>query len=317
MKNGELYKALFLNLINGFAHCQLIYRAGRAVDWTYVVINPAFEQQTGLVDVIGKRASELIPGIHERNPRLLEIYSQVAETRLPQRFEEYVEGLKMWFSVSVYSMQEGTFTAVFENITTIKRMEAELVYKNEVLTRAYDETVASWSSALELRDKDTAGHSKRLAKMTYRVMDSLNYYPRYAERIRYGVLLHDIGKVFIPNSILLKPGPLTDDEKIIMQQHPENAYHILKHVEYLRDVVQIPHYHHERWDGTGYPAGLVEQQIPLEVRIFSVVDTFDAMINDRPYRKALTTRETLTYIEDQSGKAFDPMVVTKFLDLMR
>lgn len=281
----------------------------------YLVINPAFERQTGLVDVIGKRASELIPGIHERNPRLLEIYSQVAETRVPQRFEEFVEGLKMWFSVSVYSMQEETFTAVFENITTVKRMEAELVYKNEILTRAYNETVVSWSSALELRDENTAGHSNRLAKMTYRMMNSLNYYPKYMERIRYGVLLHDIGKIFVPDSILLKPGPLDDEELKIMRRHPEHAYSILRHVEYLRDVVHIPRHHHERWDGTGYPSRLYKQAIPLEVRIFSAVDTFDAMTSDRPYRKAMAPEDALDYIKQQSGRAFDPMVVDKFMQL--
>jgi HD-GYP domain-containing protein (c-di-GMP phosphodiesterase class II) len=132
-----------------------------------------------------------------------------------------------------------------------------------------------------------------------------------------GVRLHDIGKMGIPDSILLKPGPLTDIEWEIMRRHPQYAYELLAPIEYLRPALEIPYYHHERWDGSGYPHGLKGEEIPLAARIFAVVDAWDALTSDRPYRSAWEQKKSLEYILEQRGKQFDPAVVDIFLRIIQ
>lgn len=313
MKNGELYKALFTNMINGFAHCRIVYEENRPVDWEFLVVNPAFEKQTGLTDVVGRLASKVIPELHQRNPRLLEIYSRVAQSRRAEEFEEFVEPLEAWFRVSVYSVEDETFTAVFENITLRKKMENLLAYKNRQLNDSYDDLIESWASALDLRDIDTLGHSQRLAKVTLRMMDLMSFYPPYMEKIKYGALLHDIGKILVPDHVLKKPAPLTLEEWGLMKLHAEYAFLILRNVEYLREVVAIPYAHHERWNGSGYPRGLAGTDIPLEVRIFSVADVFDALTTKRPYREAMSAAQAVAHLESEAGTLFDPLVVEVFV----
>jgi len=131
--------------------------------------------------------------------------------------------------------------------------------------------------------------------------------------IRRGALLHDIGKMGIPDSILLKPGPLTEDERATMRHHPIFAYKLLKGIEYLQPALDIPYYHHERWDGLGYPNRIAGDRIPIAARIFTVVDVWDALTSDRPYRPAWTKEEAFQYIQNQSGKQFDPQVVQEFI----
>jgi HD-GYP domain-containing protein (c-di-GMP phosphodiesterase class II) len=135
--------------------------------------------------------------------------------------------------------------------------------------------------------------------------------------IRRGALLHDIGKLGVPDHILFKPGPLTPEEMEIMQKHPEWAYEMLAPIAYLKPSLAIPYCHHEKWDGTGYPLGLKGEQIPLEARIFALVDVWDALRSDRPYRKAWPEEEVLSYIQQQSGKSFDPQVVELFFKAIR
>jgi len=134
--------------------------------------------------------------------------------------------------------------------------------------------------------------------------------------IRRGSLLHDIGKMGVPDRILLKPDKLTEEEWIIMREHPVHAYNLLSRIEFLRPALNIPHYHHERWDGCGYPDGLKGQQIPLEARVFAVIDVFDALISDRPYRPGWPRDKAIRYIGEQSGSHFDPKVVDAFLKLV-
>ena len=131
-----------------------------------------------------------------------------------------------------------------------------------------------------------------------------------------GALLHDIGKMGISDSILLKPGPLTDEEWVIMQKHPQYAYEMLSPIKYLRPVLDIPYCHHEKWDGTGYPHGLKGEQIPLAARIFAVVDVWDALRSDRPYRTAWPENKVREYIRSQAGTHFDPQVVAAYMNLM-
>ncbi len=187
---------------------------------------------------------------------------------------------------------------------------------NRDLIWAYDATLEGWAKALELRDKETEGHSQRVTEMTMRLARFLGIKDAELVHLRRGALLHDIGKMGIPDSILLKPGPLTEEEWEIMKQHPVYAKEMLSSIPFLSPALEIPYHHHERWDGSGYPLGLKGRAIPLPARIFAVVDVWDALTSDRPYRKRWTQVETLDYIQAQSGIQFDPIVVTTLLDLV-
>lgn len=181
------------------------------------------------------------------------------------------------------------------------------------LKDTYDSTLAGWSKALEYRDQGTHGHSQRVVEMTVALARHCGIAETEIEHIRHGALLHDIGKMAIPDAILLKGGRLTDDEQRIMQQHPLYARNLLEHVPYLKPALDIPYSHHERWDGTGYPEGLAGKNIPVAARIFAVVDVWDALTTDRPYHRASTRQEARDYIQMQSGKMFDPRVVDAFM----
>ncbi|MCS6906330.1 MAG: PAS domain S-box protein [Anaerolineales bacterium] len=187
---------------------------------------------------------------------------------------------------------------------------------NLKLSLAYEATIEGWSRALELRDKETEGHTLRVTEATLKLAEQLGVEPDLMPHIRRGCLLHDIGKIAIPDSILFKAGPLNDEEWALMRQHPQIAYDLLSPIEYLLPALNIPYFHHERWDGRGYPRGLRGEEIPLEARIFAVIDVWDALISDRPYRKAWSRAEALNYIREQAGKQFDPRVVEAFLKLV-
>jgi len=187
-----------------------------------------------------------------------------------------------------------------------------------LLQKSYDETLQGWAKILEMRDKETEGHSERVTSLAVRMAQAMGIQDETEiQSIRYGSLLHDIGKIAISDSILHKPDKLTLDERKIMEQHTEYAYHWLKDVEFLRPSLDIPRYHHEKWDGSGYCHGLKAEQIPTSARIFAVADCWDALINDRAYRKAWTWEESMDYIKKQSGKDFDPQVVEKFVEIMK
>src|SRR5678815_3430159 len=182
--------------------------------------------------------------------------------------------------------------------------------------RDSDTTLEGWSAALDLRDKETEGHSQRVTDMTLLLAQALGVADGEMEQMRRGALLHDIGKMGIPDSILLKPGKLTDEEWVIMRQHPRLAHDLLAPIAYLRPALDIPYCHHEKWDGTGYPRGLKGEAIPLSARVFAVVDVWDALRSDRPYRPGWAEDKVLDYIREQSGKHFDPDVAAAFLALM-
>jgi putative nucleotidyltransferase with HDIG domain len=184
---------------------------------------------------------------------------------------------------------------------------------NKELILAYDATIEGWSRALDLRDQETEGHTQRVTEMALRLGDKMGMNDTEKLDLRRGALLHDIGKMGVPDAILLKPGPLTSDELKIMRQHPSYAYEMLKPIEYLRPALDVPYCHHEKWDGSGYPRGLKRDEIPLAARVFTVVDVFDALISNRPYRRAWSKEKVYAYIQEQSGKYFDPQVVAAFL----
>ncbi len=188
---------------------------------------------------------------------------------------------------------------------------------NQALTVAYDATIEGWALALELRDNETQGHSRRVRDLALRLANFMGI--RGEEELGKflrGAILHDIGKMGVPDRILHKPGNLNPDEWEIMKMHPVYAYDMLSQIEFLRDSLDIPLYHHERWDGSGYPEGLRGDQIPLSARIFAIVDVWDAVTNDRPYHQAWTQEEALAYLRSQNGLHFDPDVLRAFLQIL-
>jgi PAS domain S-box-containing protein len=189
----------------------------------------------------------------------------------------------------------------------------ELQTSNLELRNAYDTTLQGWAHALELRDKETEGHSQRVTDLTLSLASAMGISGDDLVQIQRGTALHDIGKMGISDSILFKPGPLTEDEWEIMRQHPTLAYNLLSSIPFLRPALDIPYCHHEKWDGSGYPRGLKGNQIPLPARIFAIVDVWDALINDRPYRKAWSEDAARQFLLEQSGKHFDPQVVEAFM----
>jgi putative nucleotidyltransferase with HDIG domain len=184
---------------------------------------------------------------------------------------------------------------------------------NADLTLAYDATIEGWSRALDLRDKETEGHTQRVAQTTEQMAREMGFSETALLHIRRGALLHDIGKMGVPDTVLLKPGALTEEEWEIMRRHPVYAYELLSPIAYLTPAIDIPYAHHEKWDGSGYPRGLVGEAIPLAARVFAVIDVWDALRSDRPYRAAWPQAKALEHIRAGAGSHFDPKVVEVFL----
>lgn len=196
------------------------------------------------------------------------------------------------------------------------KMFSELQRSNVELSLAYDATIEGLSRALDLRDKETKEHTFRVTDITLRLASRLGVDQAELIHIRRGAILHDIGKVAIPDRILFKPGPLATDEWDIMRRHPDIAVELLSHVGYLEPALKIPHWHHEKWDGSGYPDGLQDENIPFAARLFALADVYDALTSKRPYRDAWSKESTVEYIESEAGKHFDPRIVPEFLDLV-
>lgn len=186
---------------------------------------------------------------------------------------------------------------------------------NEELQLAYQATLEGWVRALDLRDKETEGHTQRVTNLTLRLAESMGIAGDDLIHIRRGALLHDIGKMAIPDGILLKPASLTPEERALIQKHPVYAFEMLSPIKFLQPALDIPYCHHEKWDGTGYPRGLKAEQIPLSARIFAIADVWDALVSDRPYRKGLDPKEVKEKIKADSGSHFDPTCVKAFLKL--
>jgi putative nucleotidyltransferase with HDIG domain len=185
------------------------------------------------------------------------------------------------------------------------------------LTQAYDATLEGWSRVLDMRDHVTDEHTHRVADLTVALAARMGIPESELGQIRRGALLHDIGKMAIPDAVLQKPDALSPTERAIMQTHPEKAQQILSQIPYLAPAIDIPYCHHEKWDGTGYPRRLKGEVIPLTARIFAVVDVFDALTSDRPYRKAWSREKALAYIQEQSGKHFYPQAVEAFSKMIQ
>ena len=213
-----------------------------------------------------------------------------------------------WEWINFLNMIAGQTAIAMNNLALFQ----ELQRTNVKLEMAYNTTLEGWARALELRDMETEGHSRRVTDLVIQLAVEMGIENGDLVHIRRGALLHDIGKISIPDSILLKPGQLDESEWALMRRHPTLANDLLSSIDFLKPALDIPHYHHERWDGSGYPNGLKGKQIPLAARIFAIVDVWDALLSNRPYRKAWTREKALAHIHEQAGKHFDPQVVEAF-----
>ena len=203
----------------------------------------------------------------------------------------------------------------FVNKNRLSRL-GPVIHRELRLYNGYDAIIKTFTRILELRDLETSHHAERVTDLTVRLARRMGIAESEIVHIRRGAMLHDIGKIGIKDEVLLKPGPLTDDERVTMQGHPLIGFELIKPVEILQRSLEIPLYHHEKWNGTGYPLKLTGAEIPLPARIFAVVDVYDALVSDRTYHEAITRQGALAYIKEQSGIAFDPAVVQAFLDMI-
>ncbi|MBN8658715.1 MAG: HD domain-containing protein [Anaerolineae bacterium] len=249
---------------------------------------------TGVIDyyVVPLFANECLRGV-------LEVYDRAP--RLDAEWKSYLETLAGQAAIAIAQ----------------STLLADLKTANLELSEAYEETLKGWSRALSLRDRETDDHTQRVVELSLRLAEKMGLRGDQLLHFQRGAILHDIGKMGIPDDILLKPGQLLDGEWAVMRKHPLYAQKLISPIRYLESAMSIPLYHHERWDGNGYPLGLRGTEIPLEARIFAVIDVWDALRSDRPYRKALSDQEALGYIEEHSGKHFDPEVVRVFVELLK
>lgn len=310
-----------------FEGITILDEKGNIIEW-----NQANERMTGLrrSDVIGLPFLEIQRDLLERSghdhsislrmKNYLENFqkSETSTTTVPpeeimlrnpagKRFIIQQIGFPIQTSKNIH------FGIITRDITALKEADLARQRSTAELMEAYDATIEGWSRALDLRDKETEGHTQRVAQMTERLAREMGVHQDELIQIRWGALLHDIGKLGIPDNILLKPGPLTENEWKQMRRHPQYAYDMLSPISYLKQAIDIPYCHHEKWNGTGYPRGLHGTQIPLSARIFAVVDTWDAMRSNRPYRKSWTKTKTAQEIKSLAGTQFDPRVVDAFL----
>lgn len=294
----------------------------RLQDGVYLEVNGGFERLTGYSakDVVGRPFAEYNLWLDK------EKFQQFMDSLLMQDAVYNMEasflradGGVIYGLVSartLYLNGEKCVLMLVRDVTERIKTEKALAQAHQELESAYDATIEGWSLALELRDQETEGHTRRVTKLSLRFGRRLGLSESELKQLRRGVLLHDIGKMAIPDSILRKPGPLTPDEWEVMKMHPVYAYQMLANIAYLRPALVVPYYHHERWDGSGYPHGLSGTDIPLMARLFAIVDVWDSMCYDRVYRKGLPIDEVLNYLRENAGKLFDPDLVSIFIEMI-
>jgi PAS domain S-box-containing protein len=303
--------------LDAAANAILISDINGRVEW----VNPAFTTLTGYSDTEA----------HGVTTRLLRSGEQ--DHAFYEQLWTTIKSGQVWQGTLVNRRKDGTlydeeqtitpvrnaagtitrFIAIKQDVSERRKHERALEEAHQALIEAYDETIVGWSHALDMRDKETHGHSERVTELTICLARVFGVPEAEIEHVRRGALLHDIGKMGIPDSILLKPGPLSEEEWQQMRMHPIHAYDLLHHIPFLKPALTIPISHHERWDGKGYPAGLRGEQIPLAARIFAVVDVWDALTSDRPYRTAWSSEKARAYLAQYAGVHFDPAVVEAFL----
>jgi len=302
-----------------------------------VDINPSALTELGLTssDAIGKNVSILSNTISDWSD-LVDAFREPVNKNIEFAFEREEDYFHFDVQASVMTDRHGNYAGrifIARDVTAGARMHWQLKVLNEELQalnqdlenrvqirteelrEAYDTTLQGWARALELRDKETEGHSQRVINMTMKLAHALDVPKSQLENIRRGALLHDIGKMAIPDEILRKEGTLTREEREIVSMHPVIAYRLLSPIKFLEKALEIPYCHHEKWDGSGYPRGLKGEEIPFSARIFSVVDVWDAIQSNRIYRKAWPKSKARAYMKKEASGCFDPNIVDVFLDL--
>ncbi len=296
--------------------------------------NMVIDINRAMLDLLGIESGQAIghpaKTVFADSPIPIKLHMQVTYARTDTLFK--LQGKTVSYELTVWPMYDQRRNLVgrifiSHDITALKELEQNLRDLNaeleqrvrtrtEELAAAYDTTLEGWAKALELRNKETEGHSRRVVETTLTLARMLHVPESELPHIYRGTILHDIGKMAIPDSILSKEDSLTEEERAIIKKHPEIAHQLLHRIPYLQKALEIPYCHHERWDGTGYPRGLKGEEIPLAARIFSVVDVWDAIQSDRPYKKSWPRQEAAQYIRDHAGTYFDPIVVNAFLNLI-
>ena len=291
---------------------------------TFLYASPACYTLLGYEpeELIGKRVLPLIhPDDAEYLLKLLNSSKWDDPTAAVPYRAQHKNGEYIWLETTARMIYNENNIAVeiqasSRDITERKQAQVALQRAHQDLREAYDKTIEGWVVALDLRDRETEGHTQRVTEMTVRLARNLGCTDEEIMHIRRGALLHDMGKMGIPDEILQKPGPLTEQEWEVMRRHPQYAYQMLSPISYLNQALIIPYYHHERWDGSGYPHGLKAEEIPLFARLFSVVDVWDALSSDRPYRKRMPPKDVIEYLQQESGKLFDANIVETFLSMI-
>jgi PAS domain S-box-containing protein len=243
--------------------------------------------------------------------------SEAAGAARPELVAVRADGDRLPVDVTSSPVQLGRHQVTVSLIreATAARLPDSALETAAILEDTLERTIEAWARTVELRDRITEGHTQRVTEMTVRIASRLDVPEEELMHIRRGSMLHDVGKLLVPDAILQKPGPLTAEERAVMKRHAEYAYEILGPIDALRPALDIPTYHHERWDGSGYPRGLAGSTIPLSARIFAVADAYDAITSERPYERAASASEALDYIAARSGTEFDPQVVEAMLAL--
>lgn len=295
----------------------------RLFDGEYIEINQGFSDLTDYSseEVIGKNGISMnLWASPDENKCYFEQIREKGEINNMEGVFKKKDG-SLWIGLisarTIKIKDELCIISVTRDITERKRAELELQRAHRDLAEAYEATIEGWSRVLDLRDKETEGHTQRVTEMTIRLAQALGVSDEDLVHIRRGALLHDIGKMAIPDAILQKPGPLSREEWIQMRLHPEYAHQMLFPIVYLRPALDIPYNHHEHWDGSGYPRGLRAEEIPLSARIFAIIDVWDALLSNRSYRKGSTEEAVLSHICKHAGIYFDPRLVQSFVELYK
>jgi PAS domain S-box-containing protein len=294
----------------------------RLRDGVFLEINQGFSDLSGYSreDAVGKSSLELNiwadPGDRARLVHGLSECGEVTNLQATFLRKNGEIGIGLMSARMIEIDHEPCILSVTRDVSEIQKSADALRSAHLNLEHAYEATLQGWVKALELRERETANHSQRVINLTVLIAQAMGFSGEALTHLQRGALLHDIGKLGVPDNILLAPRPLTKNEWSIMRQHPRYAYNLLADIPYLRPALNIPFCHHERWDGSGYPRGLSGEEIPLEARIFSVVDVYDALLSTRPYRGAWSEAEACDYLKQQSGILFDPQVVEVFLTIV-
>jgi PAS domain S-box-containing protein len=297
----------------------------QSTDGIFLYVSPACRTILGYdpEELIGKPILDFIHA--EDMPQLIKFLTQPPPA--PEAFilayrARHKNGDYIWLENSARAILDEKSGAAVEiqaasrDITERKRAADELQQAHQNLSEAYERTIEGWVHALDLRDRETEGHTQRVTNLTVKVARALGFSEEQLVHIRRGALLHDMGKMAIKDEILQKPGPLTDAEWEEMRKHPVHTREMLSPISYLKPAMDIPNSHHERWDGSGYPEGLKGEDIPLVARLFAIVDVWDALGSDRPYRKKSPPDEVAAYLRKEAGRLFDPELVNLFLSVI-